>query len=293
MAEKSIMWTTGSTGDGASSYTQAEVIRWLRQMMVGDNTEEGVHKNYSDELEVTDHGDGTVDVAAGAAIVYGFPYWNTATENVNIPTPAGATRIDRIVLRAGWAAQTVRITRVAGTEGTGLPPSLTQNDGVTWDIPLAQVAKTTGGVITITDEREFLHPNIMVGIDNIDDDSIDDTKAGNRVPQFYRRQGGSATSWDWAGPTNYTPTSVRMQAGRQSVGISNGNTEGTVVVTYPVAFSHEPLVFLSLAYTSRTSSFWVIGDTTASALTIYARRPATETSEGAILAVNWLAIGPE
>ena len=53
MAQKSIFWTTGSTGDGASEYTQAEIIRWLRQMMIGDDAAEGVHKNYQNELEVT------------------------------------------------------------------------------------------------------------------------------------------------------------------------------------------------------------------------------------------------
>jgi hypothetical protein len=173
MAEKSLWWTTGSTGDGASAYTQDEIIRLWRQMFVGDNTDEGVHKNYENELEVT----GTaspVQVDTGAAVVYGFPYWNTVAESVTIPTPVANTRIDRIVLRANWTAQTVRITRLAGTEGLGTPPALTQTAGTTWEISLAQVSITTGGVITVTDEREWLHPNI-----EIDENRLAASVAGN------------------------------------------------------------------------------------------------------------------
>lgn len=181
MAEKSIMWTTGATGDGASPYTQAEAIRMWRQMFISDTADEGVHKNYGNELAVT--GTATpVAVNTGAAIVYGFPYWNTASVDVAIPTPAVSTRVDYITLEADWTAQTVRITRVAGTEGAGTP-ALTQTDGVEWQIPLATASITTGGVITVTDARVFLHPNIeienaMIAADaitgaEIADDAID------------------------------------------------------------------------------------------------------------------------
>jgi predicted phage gp36 major capsid-like protein len=67
-------------------------------------------------------------VASGAAFVNGKFYRNTASVSVAVPTPTSATRIDRIVLRADYTAQTVRITRLAGTEGSGSPPPLTQSD---------------------------------------------------------------------------------------------------------------------------------------------------------------------
>jgi len=171
MAEKGLLFTTGATGDGATAYTQAEVIRWQRQFFVGADNE-GVAKDYLNELATT----GTSSPVAtntGAALIFGFPYWNTASVDTAIPTPSANTRIDRLVLRANWSAQTVRITRIAGTEGTGNPPSIVQTDGTTWDIPLCQASITTGGVITVTDEREFLHPNIAVDGDMIDDDTID------------------------------------------------------------------------------------------------------------------------
>ncbi len=153
MAESSIFWTTGGAGDGASPYTMSQIFDWLRRTFTKGAANQGVLLGYGGDLAVS----GTsspVSVAAGAAYVYGIPYENTAALTVAIPTPAASTRVDRIVLRANWAAQTVRITRIAGTEGAGAP-ALTQNPGTSYDIPLAQVSITTGGVITVADEREF------------------------------------------------------------------------------------------------------------------------------------------
>lgn len=156
MAESSLFWVTNGTGDGASGgYTQTQMFEWLRSFLAPSATNlGGVAPDYQNKLAVS----GTsspVSVATGAALVYGIPYVNTGAVTVAIPTPSGATRIDRIVLRANWTAQTVRITRIAGTEG-GAAPSLTQSAGTTWDIPLAQASITTAGVITVTDQREYL-----------------------------------------------------------------------------------------------------------------------------------------
>lgn len=96
-----------------------------------------------------------VAIASGRAITWGAWFENDASVNVAIPTPSASTRIDRIVLRKDWAAQTVRITRVAGVEGGG-PPALVQVVGTTWDEPIALASITTGGVITITDQRAFV-----------------------------------------------------------------------------------------------------------------------------------------
>lgn len=154
MAETSLLWETNNTGDGVSSgYTDDQIFQLFRCFCPPTNLG-GVAPDILNELAVS--GTATpVAVASGQALVYGIPYFNSASVNVTIPTPAALTRIDRIVLRASWAAQTVRITRIAGSEG-GSAPAMTQTGGTTWDIPLAQVSITTGGVITVTDEREFL-----------------------------------------------------------------------------------------------------------------------------------------
>ncbi len=385
MAEKSILWTTGATGDGATAYTQAEVIRWQRQFFIGADNE-GVAKDYLNEMATT----GTSSPVAtntGAAYVHGFPYWNTTSVDTAIATPSGNTRIDRLVLRANWAAQTIRITRIAGTEGSGTPPALVQTDGTTWDNPLYQASITTGGVITLTDEREFLHPNIGIETAMLDDDAVtlakmavnsvdsdqyvdasidrihleadiidgtkieddavdsehvaagavdlahmsvnsvdsdqyvdgsidlahmsansvdsaqyvdgsidtvhlannavDDTKAGNRVPQFYRRQGGHATNWNVLGTTTYTPTAVRMQGGvRQWTG--SAAQIGSVVVTFPVAFSATPLMFINCTGAMILGIVITYSSTTTNA-TIYWAASQQETS----IDFAWLAIGPE
>ena len=174
MAEDSILWTTNGTGDGAvTGYTQSELITWMRQSFINDATNEGVAKNYQNELEVA--GVATpVTVDTGAAYVYGFPYWNlVGAVNVAVPSPTVGTRIDYIVLRASWAAQTIRITRIEGIEG-GAAPALVQSDGITWDVPLATISTTIGGVITVTDAREFLHPNIEIEAGMFNDDVAGD-----------------------------------------------------------------------------------------------------------------------
>lgn len=324
MSESSLFWTTGATGDGATAYTQAQCILWLHKTFCGADNE-GVLKDVDNELATT----GTSSPVAtntGEAYVRGFPYFNSVSVDTAIPTPSANTRIDLIVLRANWAAQTVRITRIAGTEGAGAP-SLTQTDGTTWDVPLAQASITTGGVITVTDTREFLHPNIAVDGDMLDDDavdsqhytnasidrvhlaadivdgtkiedsavdtehiaadSVDDTKAGNRVPQFYRRQGGDTTDWDTAGTTAYTPSAVRMQGGVKAW--TGSASEGTLTVTFPVAFSAKPLVFVA-PITPATIVTSIQAALTTS-VNIYWR----DTEGGAATTVNisWLAIGAE
>jgi len=142
------------------------MIEVFRTSQVVDEVNTCVEKGKLNELAVT----GTtspVAVASGVAWVYGCWYQNDSSLNVTVPTPATNPRIDRIVLRYGSAAQTVRITRLAGTEAASpTAPTLTQNS-TTYEISLAQVRITTGGVITVTDERGFItDPGAAGAVDN-------------------------------------------------------------------------------------------------------------------------------
>jgi hypothetical protein len=106
----------------------------------------------------TANGANTVAVNTGGGLVDGKPYHNTASVDVNVPSAAGAgnTRIDRIVLRAGWAAQTVRITRLAGVDAASpAAPSISQISGTTYDVMLCRVLVNTSGAVTVTDERVY------------------------------------------------------------------------------------------------------------------------------------------
>lgn len=152
MTEISRVWAGTTTGD-AGTYTDEHWRAIWASLFSKNQSNKGVLRGLRSELLVA----GTsspVTVASGTAIVKGGWYDSDASTNVAIPTPSGATRIDLIVLRVSWSAQTIRITRVAGSEG-GADPALTQTAGTTWDIPIAQCSITTGGVITVTDKREF------------------------------------------------------------------------------------------------------------------------------------------
>lgn len=127
----------------------------------------------------------------------------------------------------------------------------------------------------------------------IANDAVDDTKAGNRVPQFYRRQGGSATVWSTPGTNNYTPTTVRMQEGVFSVSLTGGGTSVVVTITFPAAFAYRPIMALTISKDVSTQWWVELVDTFLSASTFRvlvsrASAPGDETAY-----IHWKASGPE
>lgn len=161
MAERSIFWNTGTSGDGTSPISQDFTNQFFGAIFTRGGvtaaapaTAAGVFPGVGNELAVTS-GTGQVQVATGMGMDAGFAYVNDSALNIAVPTPVGNTRIDRLVLRANYSARTVRMTRIAGTEGTGSPPALTQTAGTTWDIPIAAITVTVAGAITVADQRTF------------------------------------------------------------------------------------------------------------------------------------------
>lgn len=393
MAEFSRFHTTNNTGDGPSAgYSAANFQQFIRETFITNPATEGVLYGIGNNLAVS----GTsspVSVNTGAAINYGVYYGNDSSVNVTIPTPSSATRIDRIVLRYSWSAQTVRITRIAGTEGSGSAPSMTQTANTTWDIPLANVSITTGGVCTVTDQRTYVkHPGVYGWLqqantfngnqtingtliatqhqtdssnywtlsggvnpvfvwDGVNDytlynrasnilsdviggttvrssnasgdmsipgsfsagglnasqlssgtvpaaritavsaDSIDDTMVGNRVPQFYRRQGGNATDWDSAGTSTQTPGMVRMQSGTIAVTFS-GSAIASQAVTFPTAFSAKPGVVCGIVGSPGSQIIFSpqAQSITSSGFTVAL---AANTSISVTVNIFWIAVGTE
>jgi len=205
MAETSLPWSGTSIGD-AGPYSDDTWSDMYRKLFITDRTTQGVLDGYANEIEITG-ATSPVSVNTGAALVDGKFYENDSSANITVPTPSGDTRIDRIVLRKSWSAQTVRLTRIEGVEGGGVP-ALTQNDGVTWDIPLYQVSITTGGNITLTDERSFIVPNFEadVGRDpsptfaadvDINDNDLDNIKQANMTDEHDNGNSGNADTIDW------------------------------------------------------------------------------------------------
>lgn len=142
--------------------------------VMGDAATQGVVRGMLNALAVSG-ASSPVAVATGWAIVKGKLVKNTASANVNVASPVTHPRIDRIVLEIDYSTSPVSasIVRVAGTEDPApTAPALTQTDGTKWQLSLAQVHITTGGVITLTDERRYIGHGHVDG-DAIPDDTID------------------------------------------------------------------------------------------------------------------------
>ncbi len=155
MAENSLFWDGTSTGD-AGPYSGDNFSDFIRKVFINDRTQQGVIEGYLGEL-ASSGVTSPITVSTGAAMVDGKFYENDSNRFLSFTTPSSNTRIDRIILRKDFSAQTVRLTTLTGTEGSGTPPTVTQTDGTTWEIPIYQVSITTGGIITLIDERSFLY----------------------------------------------------------------------------------------------------------------------------------------
>lgn len=313
MTEFSYWWTTSGTpaGDQVSSYTQAHLARIAAVLAAGSGFE-GIAPGYLNGLAGTVAGANTVQINTGGAVVDGKVYDSDAAVNLNIPSASGGgnTRIDRVVLRVNWAAFTVRITRIAGVDAASpTAPAITQTSGTTYDITMYQALVNTSGTVELTDERTWAAAAVDGSSIEVNDDgelavadggiatakladnAVDDTKAGDRVPQFYRRQGGGA-GWNTAGTTTYTPGAVRMQGGVVSLTLGIGTAIDSVTITFPTAFSQAPLILVSVSCSVSLEEFFV--GTVASSTTganVQLTRSNTATSRTANIA--WLAIGPE
>ncbi len=157
MAERSRPWSGIVTGD-AGPYSDDQWTDVWRSLLAPIIARQGVFQEQLNEFDLSSVAADPVSVASGRAMVNGIWYESDAATSVTIPTPAANPRVDRIVARADWVLQTVRITRIAGAEAASpVPPALVQVDGTTWDLPLWQVHATTGGVLTFfADDRIFI-----------------------------------------------------------------------------------------------------------------------------------------
>jgi hypothetical protein len=164
MTERSRFWDGTTVGDAATDAPYDAPTEFARVMRsLNPAIEVTVHKGgvlntatgYN-AYNFTAPGGGIARIASGLGNNTGTWHESDANVDIAIPTPASATRIDRITMRKTWATQVVRLTRIAGAEGGGAP-AITQTLGTIWDVPICQVQITTGGVITFpVDERPFI-----------------------------------------------------------------------------------------------------------------------------------------
>lgn len=228
MAETSRPWqgrvsqgALGQAGPYSSTQWQQVWKTWFGQ----NNANRGVLRSVDGELAVSasSPADTNVNVASGAGMVQGIWFYNSASLAVPISANAsGSTRIDVIVLRADYTAQTVRIAVVQGTPAAGIP-ALTQSAGSIWEIPLAYVTLASGfttiAASVITDLRHYANIPSAVGLGVLN-------SSGSTLEQ------GSAVIWLAAGGQSINTTTSegnRNIAGVIESRVLNGAT-GRVII---------------------------------------------------------------
>lgn len=161
MTERSRYWNSPSVGDSSEApYDAPTEFAKVQNALAGtarlagrSGVLMGVHSEYTPTIGV-----GEITVAPGMAFVDGTWHESDADVVITVPTPSLGARWDVVVLRKDWDLQTVRLTRIAGTEGGGVP-ALTLIDGDVWDFGLFIYQVSTLGIITIrVDEGRLYYP---------------------------------------------------------------------------------------------------------------------------------------
>lgn len=137
----------------------------------------------------------------------------------------------------------------------------------------------------------------QIPTEGLANNSVDDTKVGNRVPQFYRRQGASSTDWSESSttPSNYIPGAVRQQRGVVRVGLF-GSYRAQKIITFPQAYSYPPLVMATpkfvVGYVTTTGWTATVITTTATTVSIQVEK-VDGSANSDYVDIIWDAVGPE
>jgi hypothetical protein len=191
MTETSYYWEGIATGDATLAPYLETVFHSLWKKLFTQNDNEGVLFGYLNSLSVSGISGGVI-VESGAALVNGWFYENDSQLTLAIETPASNPRIDRIVVQLNPGSQIARVAVVQGTEAASpTAPALTQNSGGIWEIPLAQVLVTTGGVITVSSDPEYARTSLQAQpdielIESITSDGIMTAYDFQNIPQTYK-----------------------------------------------------------------------------------------------------------
>lgn len=209
MAESSFLWDSGAGGD-ASPHSESDVAAMFAAMMGGS----GVLKGYLNDLVPTVSGSHIL-MNTGWAFVDGHPYRNSASLDTTITTPSIGTTGHRLVLRADWSAQTVRLVDKASSDGTSSIPAQTQTSGTTYEITICTLTITTGGAITMSDVRAYA--------------PLTDDSRGNATRNDFRL--GRHMIAEWAGITFPANIGFGSVSGSPSAAILNGEPYASITGT--------------------------------------------------------------
>lgn len=103
-----------------------------------------------------------IEIEIGAALATGYLYETTAAVTLTVAANAsGNARIDTVILRVDFVAQTVRAVIKQGTPAASPARPSLQQDATYWEIPLADIAVANGfatiAQTVITDRRRAVH----------------------------------------------------------------------------------------------------------------------------------------
>lgn len=206
MAERSAFWNGTVTGDATEAPYDAntEFANYVRQTVGLGNTRanagvvlgNGSESTQLDSLQVTQNSPAGMSVLLniGTAIVHGTTYENDSALTLSIAANgSGSARIDTIVLRKSWVGQTVRAAVLAGTPaGSPVPPTLTQSDGTTWEIPIADIAVANGAVsitnANITSRAIYSNASDGVYLDRISNGTASTNVTGDALRWLTTRE---------------------------------------------------------------------------------------------------------
>lgn len=152
MTQSSTPWDGISVGDAsASPYSANEwahywnLLNGIGSIFPNYGVLPGTGDGTYDPLQVIAVGAAVVEVKIGAALVNGKIYETDAAVQLTVGANAsGNPRIDTVILRVDYTAQTIRTVIKQGTPaGSPARPSLQQDTSI-WEIPLADIAVANG-----------------------------------------------------------------------------------------------------------------------------------------------------
>jgi hypothetical protein len=169
----------------------------------------------------------------------------------------------------------VRAVLLSGTDGIASYPAVTQIDNSLWEIPLAGVQIDTSGTIALVDQRDYAHYATAL---------------------VHQRQGGSSSSWNSTGTTNYRPGGTKRQQGIVTLTWSSDDDSDTKTVTFGAAFAQKPLVWLTLfnaADSQKRTLLATVESVSATQFVIHGQRTDGSSNLSLTCDVGWLAEGQE
>ena len=212
MSEGSAYWEGSATGDAGTSpvwdapYTHSEWSSIKNYLLANSGDGGFVVPGYNNNLAVAASAPAamTVEVATGAMFTQGRIYENTANKVLDISAnSSGFTRIDRIVIRTTYAAQTIRVMVVAGTPAASPVLPVLERDSTYYDVPIAYIWVANGAAsidnTNIHDERLFASNSYGLNVSQ----SHENLVKNSEFMAFSQLSGGATTNppecWDLVG----------------------------------------------------------------------------------------------